>query len=65
MQILNSSQETEKHKRTIEVVGLESAQPRSYQSMSQFWYLHIILSNESQYQNAHQDLLHMLHHLFY
>ena len=29
MQILNSSQETEKHKRTIEVVGLESAQPRT------------------------------------
>ena len=43
---------------------LEYVQPQSYQNMSQFWYLHIMLSNEFQYQNAHQDLLHMPHLLF-
>ena len=40
---------------------LEYVQPQSYQSMPQFWYLHIMLSNKFQYQNTHQDLSHMTH----
>ena len=32
-----------------------SAQPQSYQSMSQLRYLHENLSNEFQYQNNHLD----------
>ena len=44
---------------------LERDQPQSYHSMSQSCYLHIMLSNDYQYQNTHQDFLHMPHLIFY
>ena len=37
------------------VQSLECAQFQSYQSMLQFCYVHLMIPNQFQYQNIHQD----------